>query len=251
MGTNKKQDKTLAQIFASAVVKTKNAADKVKVHKGAAFAALMLHLRGVEMGETFAERLEAVQTFYRDATAGRSAKDRNTIGTNFSRRVGPDGSFQMLATMLSAWSDETFQKALDAQMENVERDGNTIGKKDEKKNFLKEKAVEDAAKEWRDRTARLASVPEQEQKEAEKFSTFAVPALFLMKEASGEIVPVETAGEFADSCEKAAETMSKAAQSLRELAERALHKGNPVPLLSVNKRGEEPSITIKSSDDDN
>lgn len=251
--SNTDKPKTLAQLFASACVKTKNAADKVKVMKGAAFAALMLHLQSIDLGDTFDDRLEGLQSFYRDATNGRSGKDKNTIGTKFRQMVGPEGSFQFLAAMLNAWPDKEFQRVLEAQMANVERDGDAIGKKDPKENFLQMKAISDAAKEWRDRAARLADVPARVRAEAEKISTFSMPAMFLMKEGVNEdgddaIIPVENAGEFADSCEEAAEKLSKAAQRLRELAEQALHSGNPVPLLAVNKRGEAPSITVKSDD---
>ena len=251
--SNTDKQKTLAQIFASACVKTKNAADKVKVMKGTAFAALMLHLRSIDLGETFEDRLEGLQSFYREATTGRSARDKNTIGTKFRLMVGPEGSFQFLAAMLNAWPDQEFQRVLEAQMANVERDGDAIGKKNPKENFLQMKAVSDAAKEWRDRTARLAAIPERVWAEAEKISTLTMPAMYLLKEGVDEdgedaIVRVENAGEFADSCEEAAEKLSKTAQRLRELAEQALHSGNPVPLLAVNKRGEAPSITVKSDD---
>lgn len=251
--SNTDKPKTLAQIFASACVKTKNAADKVKVMKGTAFAALMLHLRSVDLGETFESRLEGLQSFYREATSGRNARDKNTIGTKLRQYAGPEGSFQFLAAMLSAWPDKEFQKVVEAQMANVERDGDAIGKKDPEQSFLKMKAVSDAAKEWRDRTARLAAIPERVWAEAEKISTFSMPAMYLLKEGLDEdgedaIVRVENSGEFADSCEEAAEVLSKTAQRLRELSELALHAGNPVPLLAVNKRGEAPSITVKSDD---
>lgn len=249
--SNADKSKTLAQIFASACVKTKNAADKVKVLKGTAFAALILHLKSIDLGETFEDRLKGLQEFYSDATNGRSAKDRNTIGTRFGQMVGPEGSFQMLSAMLSAWPDKEFQEVLDAQMANVAREGDAILKKDEKQTFLQEKAVRDAAQAWRDRKARTAIVPPKVRAEAATYSDLSMPALFLLKEGinedgEDEIVAVETAGEFADSCQDAAEKLSKAAQRLRELSELALHSGNPVPRLRVNKRGEAPSITVNS-----